>query len=301
MRTKLGWLIVGLCVVVVGCGDGASVSDGGGGAPAVERTRKVLLIGIDGVRPDALQVAVTPNLDGLIAGGAVSYAAQTVTPSSSGPGWSTMLTGVLPEKHEVLTNLFLHPAFDAHPPVTTRIEAAQSELVTASIVHWDPINLFILTDADVDRQLPTDAEVAAEAAALLRDGDPDFLFLHFDEVDGTGHAIGFSPDIPEYLERIAITDGHIGTVLDALRGRPTIDEEDWLILSSTDHGGLGVSHGGITTAEQTIYVLVSGGGAASGTIEPAPSIADVAATALQWLEIEIDPAWDLDGTPVGLR
>ena len=55
---------------------------------------KVLLIGIDGVRPDVLTGVPTPNLDGLIGSGAYTAETTTTTPSVSGPSWSSMLTGV---------------------------------------------------------------------------------------------------------------------------------------------------------------------------------------------------------------
>ena len=42
-----------------------------------QRTPKVLLIGIDGVRPDVLREVATPNLDALIQAGAFSDQAQT--------------------------------------------------------------------------------------------------------------------------------------------------------------------------------------------------------------------------------
>jgi hypothetical protein len=41
--------------------------------------------------------------------------------------------------------------------------------------------------------------------------------------------------------------------------------------------------------------------AARGTIDPPPGIVDVAATALTHLSVPIDPVWQLDGKPVGLR
>jgi len=293
VRPSSRWLVPGLVLLIAACGDGGS------GARA--KIPKALLIGIDGVRPDALRTASTPNLDALVADGAISYEAQTVVPSFSGPGWSSMLTGVLPAKHGVVTNLFLAPAFDAFPAVTTRLEAARPELVTASVVHWEPINLFILTDPDIAIAVRTDEQVAVQAAALLRDDDPDFVFLHFDDVDAAGHAFGFSPDVPEYLSTIEITDGYVGDVLAALRARPTFGDEAWLILSSTDHGGLRQAHGGITPEELTTYVLVSGDRAARGRIEPAPRIYDVSPTVLESFGVRVDPAWELDGVSVGLR
>ena len=61
---------------------------------AEERThKKVLLIGIDGCRPDALQTAVTPHLDRLILQGAFADDTQilgdraTENDTISGPGW----------------------------------------------------------------------------------------------------------------------------------------------------------------------------------------------------------------------
>ena len=68
--------------------------------------RKVLLIGLDGVRVDILDQATTPNLDAMIAAGAFSDGTQTAMPTVSGPTWSSMLTGVWPEKHGVRSNNF---------------------------------------------------------------------------------------------------------------------------------------------------------------------------------------------------
>ncbi|MEO2168072.1 MAG: alkaline phosphatase family protein [bacterium] len=275
---------------VVGCADSAP-----------QRQRKILFIGIDGVRPDAMALADTPNLDSLIAAGSFSAAAQTVIPSFSGPGWSSMLTGVFPDKHNVATNLFIDPDFEHFPHFFTHLKEARPDLVTASIVHWAPINLNIVSDADFVAEPISDEGVMKEAVALLGTDDPDVLFLHFDDCDLSGHVYGFSPEVPEYLGAIAKVDSQIGVILDALAARPTIDSEEWLILSATDHGGLGRLHGGITAEEMTIFVLVSGNAAQGGAIEPAPAIVDLAPTAFEFLGVEIDPAWRLDGIPVGLR
>jgi predicted AlkP superfamily pyrophosphatase or phosphodiesterase len=59
-----------------------------------EGERKVLVIGIDGCRPDALLNAKTPNIDQLWQNGAYSFKAKTDELSSSGICWTSMLTGV---------------------------------------------------------------------------------------------------------------------------------------------------------------------------------------------------------------
>src|SRR2546421_548022 len=63
------------------------------GASVAFKKRHVLLIGIDGTRPDALLAAKPPNLSALIAEGTFSDKAQAGDITNSGPGWATVLTG----------------------------------------------------------------------------------------------------------------------------------------------------------------------------------------------------------------
>ena len=51
--------------------------------PVEERTPKLLLIGIDGVRVDVLAEVSTPNLDALASGGTFTGRTRTTTPSVS--------------------------------------------------------------------------------------------------------------------------------------------------------------------------------------------------------------------------
>ena len=127
------------------------------------------------------------------------------------------------------------------------------------------------------------------------------MFIHFDDVDHAGHKHGFHPKVVEYMKAIEETDGHVGRILKAVRGRKTYAQEVWLILVSTDHGGSDKGHGQNIPEHRTIFVIVSGPSAAQGVIEPAPNVVDVAATALVHLGVAIDPKWNLDGKAVGLR
>ena len=56
---------------------------------------KVLIIGIDGCRPDALLAAETPNMDKLRKSGAYTFKARTDEISSSGGGLSEKKTAIL--------------------------------------------------------------------------------------------------------------------------------------------------------------------------------------------------------------
>jgi len=105
------------------------------------------------------------------------------------------------------------------------------------------------------------------------------------------------------MNTIEATDGHVGRVMKAINERPAVlaDEEDWLVIVLSDHGGEGTGHGPNTPIHRTIPFIVSGPSAKQGgVIHHTPVAADVVPTALTHLGIAIDPAWELDGRPAGL-
>ena len=65
----------------------------------------VVIITIDGLRPDALDLAHTPTLDDLQDAGAYSPNAQTVIPTFTLPSHVSMLSGVVPNKHHIVEAL----------------------------------------------------------------------------------------------------------------------------------------------------------------------------------------------------
>lgn len=272
------------------------------------------MLGIDGVRPDRLADADTPTLDSLIARGAYSDRALTRPPTISGPGWSSMLIGVWSEKHGVLGNDFTTNAYPRYPDFLTRIEQVRPDLATLAIVDWPPLATTAaggpLVSDRVDRKLlfdgdslgygPADSLSAARAADLLATSDVDAAFVYLGDVDEVGHAHGsFSP---EYRAALETADGQVRQVLDGLRRRPRYDEEDWLVLVSTDHGRRDDGgHGGTSDLERTIFVLASGPSIRPGGFDTPPEIVDVAVTALAHLGIPADAGWGLDGHVIGLR
>ncbi len=103
------------------------------------RTPRVLLIGIDGVRVDVLRAVPTPHIDSLAGAGLFSDRAQTTLPTRSGPGWSSMLTGVWPAKHGVTSNQFAGNHYQRYPDFLTRIEQERPQLETFAAADWLPL------------------------------------------------------------------------------------------------------------------------------------------------------------------
>jgi len=221
--------------------------------------QRVLIIGIDGCREDVAEIATTPYLDGLKTNGLSSPDALNDDITVSGPGWSAILCGVWSDKHLVTGNNFSGNNYAQYPSFFQRVETYDTSLNTISICHWSPINnSIVVNDADITINASSDLSVAMEAAFHLENNDPHVMFLHFDEIDGAGHGNGFAADVPEYVAKIEEVDGHIGTVIKALETRPNYAQEDWIVLVTSDHGGINFSHGGNTPEEENVPFIVSG-------------------------------------------
>ena len=216
---------------------------------------RVLVIGIDGCRADALRLADAPNINALLDHAVYSFDALTQFPTWSGPGWSSMCTGVWSDKHGVLDNSFVGANYGQYPHFIHRTETHDPSTHSASIVHWSPINTEINTLCDIEINVPTDLEVKDVAVAYLNDNDPDILFLAFDDVDHAGHGFGFDPSVPEYMESIHVTDAYVGEIMAALLARPNFIEENWLVLLTPDHGGNFAGHGGASFEERNIFFI----------------------------------------------
>ena len=283
-------------------GSGGGGGGGGGGErPANELipNRRVMIIGLDGVRPDAFQDAATPRMDSLISAGAVSFTASTQITgmTSSGPGWTSILTGVEVDKHQVRLNGQYDDIDRAYPSVMKRAQDVLGARISMAS-HWPDIVVGIVEeDARGTWAIRSDQMAAEYAADALSRDEADLYFVQLDDIDEAGHSTGFSSENPEYIEAIQVADGHVGTIIDAVAARPA--EEEWLFLMTTDHGGEGTSHGLQIPENQTIWVIVSGDGVIQGKLNDATQM-DLHPTALQWLGTEIDPAWELDGHVQGL-
>lgn len=292
---------------LVACG-----SDGG-----ASKTKHVLIVGIDGVRVDALRQASVPALEALIAEGAVTYDAfaggelgtATEQPTLSGPGWSSVLTGVWVDKHGVDGNVFREPRFDAYPHFFARVRERNPNAYLSSFVTWAPINETILASADANEAFSPEADTSAEGdlavtaavVAHLHDETPDVVFVHLDEVDHQGHLVGFSPMLVEYMSALEKVDSQVGEMLEAIRTRASYANEDWLIVVTTDHGGNGHFHGMQSDEERSVFIIVSGGAAAAGRVAPAgPGHTAVPATVMKHLGLEVDAAWGWESEPFGL-
>ena len=279
----------------------------------------VLVIGIDGLRPDAMQKAKTPNIDALIQNGAVSFQCQILgeryrkNDTVTAPGWSSILTGVWADKHGVQDNSFKGKQFDTYPHFFARIKSQFPSLKTASFLDLPRTNEDVVAHADFQygylESVPArsragkDALIATEASKLIAAKDYQAVFVYFGNCDGVGHKKGFHPSVPQYRDVIHQTDSYIGKLLSAIKSRPNHEDENWLILLTADHGGKGTGHSRGQKVPEILNVpfIVSGGEAKRGALGDKIYIVDIATTALTHLGVTVKPDWKLDGKAVGLK
>jgi predicted AlkP superfamily pyrophosphatase or phosphodiesterase len=293
------------------------------------QNRKVLFIGIDGVRYDALQQANTPIMDSLMNAGLYTYDSWHLGITVSGPSWSTMLCGVWESKHGVTNNSYTNANYNSYPYIGTRAKEVDPTLKCVQIITWNPMDDasngtggYVFNsgwDYSIDAGNHSQGLITAAAQVQLQDPDLDYLFIHYDECDATGHSSGFSTGNTAYINAIQGVDAEIGQVMNYLRARPNYANEDWLVMCTTDHGGIGLGHGGNTNTERHIWWWASGpsvphmqitsadpgsyqlGNLNQTAVDNCPVLADIAVTALHHL-IYADgdptvthPEWDLDG------
>src|SRR5436190_2337081 len=96
----------------------------------------VVLIMMDGMRPDALVQANTPRIDALMANGAYTLNARSVMPSVTLPCHTSIFHSVPPTRHGITDNTW-HPMAR---PVQGLVDAAKWEDKRCGFFHnWDPL------------------------------------------------------------------------------------------------------------------------------------------------------------------
>jgi arylsulfatase A-like enzyme len=257
--------------------------------PAIKH---VIILSIDGLRPDAIQLAPMPNLLELMKTSAYTLTAQTVHPSATLPAHASMLTGLCPSKHGVDWNDYL-PEMGIAQGVDLFDIVRAAGLQTVMYVGKEKLQQ--VTDASsVDKFVWINDRDKAVMQNLLADFPQDFgvLFIHFATTDDMGHVYGWLS--PEQLSVVFRADEAIGELLAALDTIGLRDET--LLIITSDHGGHDTIHGSSMPEDMTIPWIASGPGVEARQLSTQVHTMDTAATAAYALGLTIPEEWD--GVPL---
>ena len=220
---------------------------------------RVAIVSFDGLRPDVALRADMPHLRTLMARGSFTFWGHTTNVAITLPSHTSMLTGVTPDKHGIHWNDNDPKNLPEYPEVPTLFQLAKKHGRTTAVAAGKAKFRVFAAPGALDWQFikeASDDEVADAAAAIVREHQPEVLFVHFPDCDRVGHKDGWGT--PQQIDAVSHADQALGRVLDALDEAHLTDKT--LIIVSADHGGNGRTHGGLDPRSQHIPWIAAGPG-----------------------------------------
>ena len=256
-------------------------------------TDHVVVISIDGLRPDAIEKFGAKTLQRLMAEGSYSLRAQTIFPSKTLPSHTSMLTGVPPEVHGILWNdervgdegvVKVPTVFELAHTLGYRTAAFFSK---SKFHHLERPGSLDYSQAPHDMNWMATRTVA-DVSAYLKHQRPSVLFVHIGEADYAGHTLGWMSFA--YGWAVKRADGAVEQVLKSADA--AFGAGNYTVIVTADHGGHGRNHGSDHTLDMTIPWITWGEGVqARGEIGQSIRTMDTAATVLWLLGVNEPAEW----------
>lgn len=252
---------------------------------------KVILVLVDGMRPDGIQQCGDPFLEELAAESTSSFSARTVYPSMTLPCHTSLFFSVEPERHGILTNDW-HPMvrpIDSLGDVTARYYKK-----AAMFYNWEQLrdlnrpgslHFSHFESGDLPHEAAMEREQVMTGLAIdyIQKETPDFVFLYLGHTDHAGHEYGWMTQ--PYLEAVANASQCIRRV------KETLCPEYHLIVTA-DHGGHDRDHGSRMKEDMTIPMIFYGPSFPAGEQPKELSIKDIAPTIASLLGMRFPPQWE---------
>lgn len=247
--------------------------------PAGKTEKKAIIIGYDGCRADVLTEMQQENsaIAALLNEGAsfnltycggVNYPAENTQATSTAPGWCSVLTGKWADEHGISSN-DITKEIEPKTLLTSLVEDGtvdSSSFITKWAGHFSRNNATYL----LEKQYCEDQGLAVSFNKCKNDEDSlnfaleeiakencaDFIFVIYEPTDSAGHNIGFTWNNPQYKSAFVTADSYGFETLNAIRQRATYETEDWLIIVTSDHGGVGTDHGSESIQERITFAVV---------------------------------------------
>ncbi|MFQ6613370.1 MAG: ectonucleotide pyrophosphatase/phosphodiesterase [Fidelibacterota bacterium] len=214
----------------------------------------LILISLDGFRYDYWEKTDTPALHRLASEGVHTEGLIPAFPSKTFPNHYTIVTGLYPEHHGLVSNRMYDPKFDAWykigqgsqavtesrwyggEPIWSTVEKAgkisatmfwpgsEAEIAGERPTYWFPYNHTYPNDLRIQQIL--------DWMAMPKNKRPLFMSLYFPDTDDAGHHFG--PDSSAVNDAIQEVDSRIGDLIRGLEARHQLDSVNIMVVS--DHG-----------------------------------------------------------------
>ena len=259
-----------------------------GAADSPKAADNVVLIVVDGLRPDAIRQAKVPNIQSLIKSGCSTMKAQTVVPSLTLPAVTSMLTGLPVEQHDITWNEYEPMRGFLKAPTVFEIASFAAGKLGAVFLNKEKLLHVAKPDRGLLVQVCSVSDPTCKAQKIASsvmtayktstEGKPSLFLIHLADPDSAGHEKGWMSR--SYMQALESTDRAIGTILKGFQELGLYKRTAFIITS--DHGGHDKTHGTTSPEDMTIPWIASGPGIKSGCEIKSPvSIMDTAATIMQ--------------------
>ena len=256
---------------------------------------KVLLISVDGVRPDAL--VQLSDAHKVFEKGAVSLRASSVVPSVTLPCHMTMFHSVDPQRHGTMTNTYMPQV----RPVQGLCEVLKNAGKTSAMFYnWEQLrdlarpgslaySLMLkgrhedTPDSPVSTYRQSNDAVTTAAIECMQRKAPDFVFLYLAFSDDAGHKFGWMS--PQYFDAL---ENSLQNILRVLNEKP----DAYTVLITSDHGGHDRTHGTELPEDMIIPMAAIGAPFTPGSSLPDPNLKDIAPTVCELLGVMPDEEWE---------
>ena len=250
--------------------------------------KKVILISIDGMRPDGLKACGNPYVTEMEKQCAHTFCANSMVPSVTFPCHFSMTHSVPPQRHGILTNTYV-PQVRPVQGIFEKIRDAGG--ISAMFYGWEPLRdvaspgtLKFATYINAYMEDSCDTVLTDKAVALIDSNKPDFVFLYMVETDEKGgHDNGWMSE--EYLRRIRIAINNVQRIIERFG-------EEYTVIIMADHGGHDRSHGSELPEDMTIPLFFRGEDFMPGRVLETASLLDIAPTIAAVMGIGSDPDWE---------
>ena len=268
--------------------------------PSTSVSRHVIVVSIDGLRPDAIGAYGATTLQRLMREGSYTLSGRTIDPSKTLPSHTSMLTGQPPERHGVLwNNVATADADSIEVPNVFGLARARGYSTAAffSKAKFQPLQVKGTLDYS---QAPggwfgrwSSERTVRDVARYLESARPNVLFVHLTDPDAAGHRAGWMT--AEYGRGVLAADRAVNQIM-AHAGR-VFGAGNFSMIVTADHGGHDMNHGSDDPRDVTIPWIAWGRGVRPGALaESTVRTMDTAATVL-WL-LSVDRPADWVGHPV---
>ena len=184
--------------------------------------KKVILISIDGLRPDAVETCGHPFVNTLRENGCYSPDASSVVPPVTLPAHTSIFYSVPPIRHGIITNDYMPPV---RPIRGLAEQLERADKTCAAFYGWEPMR-HVWTSGNMKYSLfvneyeedNSDLLLTQEALSLIERKEPDFVYLYLVETDDKGgHDHGWMTS--EYMHRVNNAFSCVQQVYEAVHDR----------------------------------------------------------------------------------